>query len=107
MLTRQQIEAAKRRTNYGHPANEVYHEHDDCIRLAYDWLDAQPKRKTVNYRKWVSKHEVETWAGRYISQSDVEVAAELHPAVVGRYPYFNVGSRRLLPNAASLLGKGV
>jgi hypothetical protein len=94
MLTAQQIEDAKRRTKYGHPAHEIDHGSDDRIRLAYNWLDAQPKRQTVNYRKWVSKHEIETWAGCYISQSDVEVAAEAHPDVVGKYPYFNIGSRR-------------
>lgn len=94
MLTTEQIEAAKRRTNYGHPPNEVYHPHEDCIRLAYDWLDAKPKLKHINRRNGVWKYIIEAWAGRYISQSDVEVAAELHPEVFGVYPYFNVGGRR-------------
>jgi hypothetical protein len=32
--------------------------------------------------------------GHYISVSDVEVAAELHADVFGKYPYFNIGGRR-------------
>jgi hypothetical protein len=94
MITHQEIEDAKQRTKYGHPAHEVLHEHDDCIRLAYAWLDAQKKTKKINYRKSANKHEIEKWAGRYISQSDVEVAAELHADVVGIYPHFNISSRR-------------
>ncbi len=94
MITQEQIAAAKLRTNYCHPANEIDHGSDDRIRLAYEWLDAQPKRSTINRRHGVWKHIIEAWAGTYISVSDVEVAAELHADVFGNYPYFNIGSRR-------------
>jgi len=36
-ITAVQIEKAKRATR----PQEPHHEHDDCIRIAYEWLDAQ------------------------------------------------------------------
>jgi hypothetical protein len=42
--------------------------------------------------------------GRYVSQSDVEVAAELHPAIKGEYPHFNISSRLTRPSDARLAG---
>jgi hypothetical protein len=42
MLTDQQIDAAKAATPYS-PGESRLHEHRDCIRFAYEWLDAQTK----------------------------------------------------------------
>lgn len=32
------------------------------------------------------KNFIETWGGKYIASSDVEVAAEMHPRIRGTYP---------------------
>jgi hypothetical protein len=52
------------------------------------------------------KHIIERWAGRYVSQSDVEVAAALHPGITGSYPNFNLSKRLVLPNDRRLVGIG-
>ncbi|KWV58328.1 hypothetical protein AS156_36010 [Bradyrhizobium macuxiense] len=101
MLTAQEISEAKTRIRYGN--REVLHEHDDCIRIAYEWLDAQTKIKGLMRQTLPIKHIIEKWGGRYVSQSDVEVAAELHPDVRGTYPHFNIGSRLILPSDARLV----
>lgn len=95
MLTDQQIEDGKKRNP---PRGDVLHEHNDCIRLAYEWLDAQNIVKTPPRQHRPLKHIIEKWAGRYVSQSDVEVAALLHPRIVGKYPYFNISLRMVRPN---------
>ena len=96
MLTEAQIEKAKR-ANPSHL--DRYHEHNDCIRLAYEWLDAQSKlRAPRRAGARPLKHIIEQWAGRYVSQSDVEVAAILHPGLSGTYPYFNISARLVLPH---------
>ena len=105
MLTADQIKHAKRRQRYAHPT-EVLHEHDDCIRLAYEWLDAQKTRRTPSRRFRPLKHIIEAWAGRYISQSDVEVAAAMHPRIRGSYPDFNLSTRFVLPSDSRLQGIG-
>lgn len=43
MITDKQIELAKHKTNYN--PDSPYHEHNDSIRIAYEWLDAQKKIK--------------------------------------------------------------
>jgi hypothetical protein len=84
-----------------------HHEHPDCIRLAYQWLDAQKKTKGANMRQTAPiKHAIERWAGRYISTNDVEVAAYLHPEVHGRYPCYNLSQRLIWPNERRLEGIG-
>lgn len=102
MLTTEQIDAAKKRTKYG--LKEQLHQHDDCIRIAYEWLDAQPKTKGVVQRARPLKHLIENWAGRYVSMSDVEVAAELHPDIIGEYPRFNISARLIYPSDGRLSG---
>lgn len=97
MLTSEQISAAKRGFRYIHRA-DVFHEHDDCIRMAYEWLDAQNTIATPNNKSRPLKHIIEEWAGRYISQSDVEVAAHLHPRISGKYSNFNLSARLVLPS---------
>jgi hypothetical protein len=103
MLTTEQIAEAKRSCRYLHPT-EVFHEHDDCIRLAYEWLDAQNVRATPGDKHRPLKHIIEKWAGRYVSQSDVEVAATMHPRIQGKYPNFNLSARLVLPSDRRLEG---
>lgn len=103
MLVDAEIQAAKARTTY---TETPLHEHNDCIRMAYEWLDAQKILK-VGRRKYMPlKHIIEKWAGRYVSQTDVEVAATMHPRITGRYPNFNLSARLVLPNDRRLLGIG-
>ena len=104
MLTSQQIAAAKRATKYG--PDGAHHEHDDCVRIAYEWLDAQDKTQGVTKKTFAIKHIIERWAGRYVSQSDVEVAAHLHPGIRGTYPRFNISSRLREPSLSRLEGIG-
>jgi hypothetical protein len=96
------INKVKLETKY--TGGEILHEHDDCIRMAYEWLDAQKKTIGVSKKIFAIKHIIEKWSGRYISQSDVDVAAHIHPEVKGYYPYFNISSRLTLPNIDRLKG---
>ncbi len=90
MITKEQIEKAKVRCRLSLPP---HHEHDDCIRIAYEWLDAQKKTKQPRNIHRALKHIIENWGGRYVSQTDVEVAAYLHPDISGKYPYYNISLR--------------
>jgi hypothetical protein len=92
VLTDQEIENAKKRTKYSLKSGP-HHENKDCIRIAYEWLDAQSKTKHITKTNHSLKHIIENWAGRYVSRTDVDVAAELHPGTKGTYPYFNISSR--------------
>ena len=99
MLTTDQIRNAKAEANVKGPR---YHEHDDCIRMAYEWLDAQIKTKCAvkSQRQW--KHQIEKWCQRYVSEADVEVAAWLHPAIKGCYPFYNISTQLTLPSERRL-----
>ncbi|ESX80268.1 hypothetical protein X759_14130 [Mesorhizobium sp. LSHC420B00] len=103
MLSSEQIAKAKLSTPYGLKEGS-HHEHDDCIRIAYEWLDAQMKTKGVVQRSRALKHMIEKWGGRYVSQSDVEVAAHIHPEIFGAYPRYNISARLVQPNDARLEG---
>jgi hypothetical protein len=89
MITKEEIENAKRNFT---PIEEPFYEHDDCIRIAYEWLDAQKKIKTQTRHARPLKHLIESWGGRYVSQSDVEIAAYLHPEIRGKYPFYNLST---------------
>jgi hypothetical protein len=102
LLTDEEIESAKRKTKVSD--REALHEHPDCIRIAYAWLDAQKKTKGVTTKTMPLKHIIEKWAGRYVSTSDVEVAAELHPEIKGNYPHFNISNRLTEPSTNRLNG---
>lgn len=104
-ITDQDIVAAKQSVRYS-LRGDIHHEHLDCIRIAYEWLDAQGTRQTPSGRGWELKHMIENWAGRYVSQSDVDVAAEMHPRIYGRYPDFNLSTRLVVPNDCRLSGLG-
>lgn len=103
MLTDQEIAAGKERTTY---TDTPHHEHDDCIRLAYEWLDAQKTIASAPRKYLPLKHIIEKWAGRYISETDVNVAAELHPRIKGTYPNFNLSARLVRPHDRRLDGIG-
>lgn len=103
MLTSEQIAAAKRTARY--TSKTPHHEHDDCIRIAYAWLDAQVRNRTRTPDHYLPlKHIIEAWGGRYVSEDDVVVAAHAHPGVFGTYPAFNLSKRRVLPGFARLDG---
>jgi hypothetical protein len=97
MLTLEEITQGKQEVRYTTP-DDILHEHDDCIRIAYEWLDAQKKISRKIHKTYALKHLVEKWGGRYVSQSDVEVAAFLHPLVFGEYPHYNFSSKLVLPS---------
>lgn len=78
--TDQEIDIAKLSTPYF--SDEPRHEHNDCIRIAYLWLDHQKKTKRTTYTAGAIKHDVERWAQRYISTSDLLVAAHMHPDII-------------------------
>lgn len=104
MITDCEIEQAKRQCAL---SGKAVHEHPDCICMAYQWLDVQTKTKHPNTRKtWAIKHLIEKWCGRYVSQADVEIAAYLHPGIIGRYPWFNISSVLTEPTIARLKGFG-
>ena len=103
MLSDETIERAKNEFR-GSYTEIAHHEHNDCIRIAYEWLDAQKKIKGTTHRSFALKHIIEKWGGRYVSQSDVEIAAHLHPDVIGTYPMFNISSRLTRPNDRRLIG---
>jgi len=103
MLSDKEIEDAKKRVSYSLKEGG-HHEHNDCIRIAYEWLDAQRKTKRVVRKSRALKHLIENWAGRYVSRTDVDVAAELHPHIIGTYPYLNISSRLVRPAKHRLEG---
>ncbi|MGV1099148.1 hypothetical protein ACUUL3_07000 [Thiovibrio sp. JS02] len=95
MITKEQIAKAKKEVVL---KDEAPHAHDECIRIAYEWLDAQKKTKKSSSISRPLKHLIENWAGRYISQSDVEIAAHLHPDIFGKYSRYNISSRLTEPS---------
>jgi hypothetical protein len=101
MISDREIDAAKQNTRY---SQEAHHEHNDCIRMAYEWLDAQKTVKVAQRKYLPLKHIIEKWAGRYVSQSDVEVAATMHPRLQGHYPNYNLSARLTRPNDRRLGG---
>lgn len=102
MLTDKQIDDAKVKLRI----LDANYEHNDCIRIAYEWLDAQTKTKAPRDVVDLLKHLIEKWAGRYVSASDVEVAASLHPQIMGKYPRFNISSRLTEPSVERLKSIG-
>lgn len=103
MLTNAEIETAKRRTIYRFVP---HHEHPDCIRLAYEWLDAQTKLNGAPKTWRPIKQIIERWAGRYVDQTDVEVAATLHAEIRGKYPNYGISMRLIRPNERRFDGIG-
>lgn len=102
MISDEQIEAAKKSTKYSLSGEEIIHEHNDCIRFAYEWFDAQTKTKGVLKTPLQIKHLIEHWAGRYVSTYDVDVAANLHPDIHGKYPYYNISLKLTNPSKSRI-----
>ena len=107
--TDDEIEAAKLACRYRglNSDRSPLHEHPDCVRAAFAWLDAQRavQRNPRLYRP--VKAYVEGWAQRYVSTDDVIVAAFLHPRIKGTYPNFNLSAWLTLPDAHRLSGLDV
>ena len=99
MISDAMIEKAKKETVY---SLEPHHSHNDCIRIAYQWFDAQKKIKTTSSKKHSIKTIIREWAGRFISISDIEIAAFLHPDIHGKYPFFNISSYLTEPSIERL-----
>jgi len=90
------IAKAKSQTKYTYPG-DILHEHPDCIRIAYEWLDAQLKTKNPTYKMISLKHIIEKWGGRYVSRNDVEVAATLL-GLNGSYPRYQISAKLTRPS---------
>lgn len=80
------------------------HEHPDCIRIAYEWLDAQTAITAMKHDSYALKHRIEQWSGRYVSKEDVMVAAHLHPDFKTMNGYVNVSARLVEPDTQRLAG---
>jgi hypothetical protein len=102
MITAKQIKEAKKNVRL----RDFHHEHYDCVLIAYEWLDAQKKTKKPRNVPHELKYLIERWAGRYVSQSDVEIAAYLHPSITGNYPFYNISSRLTEPSTNRLKNIG-
>lgn len=81
--------------------SESAHEHPDCVLIAMEWLSAQTRTKSPCRKLFPVKHMIEAWAGRYLSQDDVSVAAK-KLNLPGRYPYFFISARLTLPDLRRL-----
>jgi hypothetical protein len=103
-VTDERIKQVKQAMKY--TTGEPLHEHNDCVRIAYEWLDAQNKTVSALKRAFALKHLIEQWGARYVSQSDVELAAKLHPEIKGTYPYYNISTKLTLPDEERLAGIG-
>lgn len=99
MLSSLQIEKAKKETLYSD--TDRYHENDDCIRIAYEWLDAQKKIKSLSSKRNLASI-IAIWAGRYVSSSDVEVAAHIHPKIFGSDKCYNISAKLTEPKKSRL-----
>ena len=82
--------------------HNAQHEHNDCIRMAYEWLDAQKTTRTKRSDDW--KHLVEFWCGRSITPDDLKIAAHLHPKIERQGDELNIGKRMTLPSFERLIG---
>lgn len=76
--------------------NDV-HQHPDCVRAAFAFLDAQTKTKNPRNGVAPLKHLIEDWCGRYVSAADVRIAAKLHPDVYGEYADYNISTLLVFP----------
>ena len=103
MITEEQINNAKLELGLKNPD----YGDDDCIRIAYEWLDAQKKTKHPRHVEHDIKHLVENWADTYISRFAVALAAYLHPKIKGFYPFYNISSRLTEPSITRLQRIGI
>lgn len=94
------IETAKTKAFYS--SKTPHHEHNDCIRAAYEWFEAQEILKGTSPKKLPVELDViiENWAKLPISISDIEVVVAIHPAlrVLGGYPNYNISTNLVEPS---------
>lgn len=98
------IDLAKKEIKYMYGEDEGFHQHNDCVRIAYEWLSAQKKTKSIK-GYYSRKHDIERWSGRYVSRHDVELAAHILgiPVKNGRMA---VSKNIILPCISRLNGIG-
>lgn len=100
-ITDSEIEKAKSKTQYS-LIEYPLHEHNDCIKICYEWLDVQKTTKNTQSNTFPIKHYIERWAGRYVSQFDVDVALTLHKKYRGNYWKFNMSKMLIFPTITRL-----
>lgn len=101
--TDEQIEIAKKEIIL--PIDiEAHHEHLDCIRIAYAWLDTQ---KTIQTPSTIpTKMRIRSWGLRFISYSDIYIAAHLHPDIKSSGRKLNISRKYIKPLTSRLLTIG-
>ncbi len=77
-------------------------ERDVQIRAAYQWLDAQSKSAGPLKKDHNLEHLIEDWIGLDITDRDVSVAAGLHRAVTGGYPFLEIEPGFTFPSSERL-----
>lgn len=106
MLSGEDIAKAKQRVVYQTP-HDIFHEHDDCIRICHEWLSAQTLtinkhgQGVVGFRSLIIH-----WAGRYVSRDDVMVAATFIPKLHLDVHCSNLSRKLVLPRDQRLDGVG-
>lgn len=95
MLSDDIIELAKASANYA--GFVPVHQNNDCIRIAYAWLDAQIKTPGLREVPVSQRGLIRAWGGALVMYADIIVAAEIHPAIKGVYPNLNVAEQLTLP----------
>ncbi|MCB5191236.1 hypothetical protein LG198_10900 [Methylobacillus arboreus] len=102
MLSDETIALAKARANYA--GFVPVHQNNDCIRIAYAWLDAQIKTAGVREVPVSQRGLIRAWGGALVMYGDIIVAAEIHPDIRGTYPHLNLSNELTLPDSARLAG---
>ncbi|MFJ5446079.1 hypothetical protein ACIKP9_07550 [Methylobacillus methanolivorans] len=99
-LSDETISLAKERANYA--GFVPVHQNNDCIRIAYAWLDAQTKTANLREVPVSQRGLIRSWGGALVMYADIIVAAELHPEIHGTYPNLNLSKELTLPDQARL-----
>jgi hypothetical protein len=77
----------------------------DCVRIAYQFLDAQKKIKNPTVSRVPIKSAMKDWSGFYVSGSAIDLAISLHPELVGDHLCLNIPrSQWVIPDRARLAG---
>lgn len=100
MLSEETIALAKARANYA--GFVPVHQNDDCIRIAYAWLDAQIKTAEPCEVPVSQRGLIRSWGGALVMYGDIIVAAEIHPDIHGIYPCLNLSRELTFPDPARL-----
>lgn len=107
MITAGQIAMAKALHTYRNP-DDILHEHDDCIRICYEWLSAQKLQKSTQAGPEIAslRNLIIRWGGSYVSRDDLDIALHFLPSIkVDRYSS-NLSKRLTLPSDQRLVGIG-